>query len=179
MVNVEDYMNLVHAIVNKRYKQFKHKYEYEDLFQIGCLGLTTATKRFDKSKDVKFITYAYMWIDGYLLKHIRDDKWYLGRNKTERFTGPAPISLDMVINLNADKPTSCLEQLVDRSNEYKLLELRMLVEELPSLPRRVIKLKYFNDMTAKQISEILGIGESTIYKYQREALKILREELLA
>ena len=38
--------------------------EYDDLFQIGCLGLVKAIRRFDVSFDVRFSTYAVPMIAG-------------------------------------------------------------------------------------------------------------------
>jgi RNA polymerase sigma factor (sigma-70 family) len=35
---------------------------FEDCFQEGVIGLMEATNKFDKTKDVKFSTYAYFWI---------------------------------------------------------------------------------------------------------------------
>ncbi|HBC95724.1 MAG TPA: RNA polymerase sigma-G factor, partial [Clostridium sp.] len=40
-------------------KKFLNRgYEYEDIFQIGCMGLMKAVNNFDPSYNVKFSTYA-------------------------------------------------------------------------------------------------------------------------
>lgn len=38
--------------------------EYDDLYQIGCMGLIKAIARFDLSYDVRFSTYAVPMIAG-------------------------------------------------------------------------------------------------------------------
>lgn len=48
-------------------------FETEDLYQIGCMGLIKAIKRFDVNYDVKLSTYAVPYILGEIKKHIRDD----------------------------------------------------------------------------------------------------------
>ena len=48
-------------------------YDKEDLYQIGCLGLIKAIKRFDFSFDVKLSTYAVPYILGEIKKFLRDD----------------------------------------------------------------------------------------------------------
>lgn len=52
---IEDNIGLVHACA-KRYTG--KGIEYEDLVQIGCVGLIKAAKSFDKSRNVRFSTYA-------------------------------------------------------------------------------------------------------------------------
>lgn len=48
-------------------------YEYDDLFQIGSIGLIKAIKRFDTSFGVKFSTYAVPLISGEIKRFLRDD----------------------------------------------------------------------------------------------------------
>lgn len=40
--------------------------DYDDLFQIGCIGLWKATQLYDDTKKCKFTTYAVFWIRGEL-----------------------------------------------------------------------------------------------------------------
>ena len=67
---VEKNTGLVWSIV----KRFKYRgHEIEDLFQIGCIGLVRAIKKFDTTYNVKFSTYAVPMIIGEIKRHIRDD----------------------------------------------------------------------------------------------------------
>ena len=45
---------------------------YEDLLQVGYVGLIKAIKGYDTSFDAKFSSYAYAMIDGELKHHLRD-----------------------------------------------------------------------------------------------------------
>ncbi|HET7560094.1 MAG TPA: SigB/SigF/SigG family RNA polymerase sigma factor [Limnochordia bacterium] len=47
--------------------------EWDDLFQVGCIGLTKAVERFDPSYDVQFSTYAVPLIAGEIRQHLRKD----------------------------------------------------------------------------------------------------------
>lgn len=47
--------------------------EYDDLFQIGSLGLVKAINNFDPSYNVRFSTYAVPMIMGEIKRYIRDD----------------------------------------------------------------------------------------------------------
>lgn len=48
-------------------------YEYEDIYQIGCMGLVKAINNFDDKYNVKFSTYAVPMIIGEIKRFIRDD----------------------------------------------------------------------------------------------------------
>lgn len=48
-------------------------YDYEDIFQIGCIGLVKAIKNFDSKFNVKFSTYAVPMIVGEIKRFLRDD----------------------------------------------------------------------------------------------------------
>ena len=47
--------------------------EYDDLYQIGCIGLIKAIARFDLSYDVRFSTYAVPMIIGEIRRYLRDN----------------------------------------------------------------------------------------------------------
>lgn len=65
-------MNL--PLVSTLSKKFLNRgYEYEDIFQIGCMGLVKAVNNFNPSFEVKFSTYAVPMIVGEIRRFLRDD----------------------------------------------------------------------------------------------------------
>lgn len=48
-------------------------YDYEDIYQIGCMGLVKAINNFDNKYNVKFSTYAVPMIIGEIKRFLRDD----------------------------------------------------------------------------------------------------------
>ena len=65
-------MNL--PLVSSISKKFLNRgYEYDDIFQIGCIGLVKAINNFDDSFNVKFSTYAVPMIIGEIKRFLRDD----------------------------------------------------------------------------------------------------------
>ena len=65
-------MNL--PLVSSLSKKFLNRgYEYDDIFQIGCIGLVKAINNFDESFNVKFSTYAVPMIVGEIKRFLRDD----------------------------------------------------------------------------------------------------------
>ena len=61
---------LIKSIV-KRY--MGRKVEYDDLYQLGCVGFLKAIKNFSVKFGVKFSTYAVPMIAGEIKRFLRDD----------------------------------------------------------------------------------------------------------
>jgi len=67
---LQNNLNLVRSVVHR----FTNRgYEWDDLFQIGCIGLIKAIERFDSEFNVKFSTYAVPMIIGEIRRFLRDD----------------------------------------------------------------------------------------------------------
>jgi len=65
-------MNL--PLVSSISKKFLNRgYDYEDIFQIGSIGLVKAISNFDLTYNVKFSTYAVPMIIGEIKRFLRDD----------------------------------------------------------------------------------------------------------
>ena len=67
---VKSHLNLVEKIA-RSYAQ-KYKEQYDDLVQVGCLGLINAIDKFDLNQKVSFRTYATHFIGGEMKHYIRD-----------------------------------------------------------------------------------------------------------
>lgn len=77
--------------------------EYDDLYQIGCVGFLKAIKNFNESFDVKFSTYAVPMISGEIKRFLRDD----GSVKVSRSIKTLAIKLKSFI----DKKRNALEEI--------------------------------------------------------------------
>jgi RNA polymerase sporulation-specific sigma factor len=64
--NLKLVLKVAHRFANKNYN-------YEELFQVGSIGLLKAIDRFDLDKGVKFSTYAVPLIIGEIKRFLRDD----------------------------------------------------------------------------------------------------------
>ncbi len=76
-------------------KPYKNKgIEYDDLYQLGCLGFTKAILNFSTEFDVKFSTYAVPMIAGEVKRFIRDD----GNIKVSRAIKTLSFQINKFIN---------------------------------------------------------------------------------
>ena len=63
-----------YPLVKSVIKRFINKgVEYEDLYQLGCVGFLKAIKNFDESFGVKFSTYCVPMVAGEVKRFMRDD----------------------------------------------------------------------------------------------------------
>lgn len=69
---INKYSNLINICISK-YNKFLEKIglEEKDLYQEGLLGLLEASNRFDKNKQVKFVTYATTCIDSRIKTYLK------------------------------------------------------------------------------------------------------------
>lgn len=71
---MEKLMEINLPLVSALSKKFLNRgYDYEDIYQLGSIGLVKAIKNFDCSYNVKFSTYAVPLIVGEIKRFLRDD----------------------------------------------------------------------------------------------------------
>ena len=67
-------INENYPLVKSVIRRYRNKgVDYEDLFQLGCVGFVKAINNFDCSYNVKFSTYAVPMIAGEVKRFLRDD----------------------------------------------------------------------------------------------------------
>lgn len=69
------YINLVKIISGRLYNYYASNIEYEDLMSYGVIGLIDAIDKFDRTKNIKFETYASIRIRGSIIDQIRNLDW--------------------------------------------------------------------------------------------------------
>ena len=137
-----------------------------DLYQEGCIALYNSVFTFEKERNVKFSTYAYLCINGAIRKCIRENaKRYLEE----------PYSLDVVRKIK-------LELIVEDNplNYHHEEECRRKLDEfmkdLNSEDLKIIELRR-RDMSYKQIAESLNINAKRVDNRIQVLRKRLRKDL--
>lgn len=70
MENILKYEKLVSKIASK----YSYYSNFEDLKQVGMIGLLKAVENYKSDSNTKFSTYAFIWIRGEILEYLRCDK---------------------------------------------------------------------------------------------------------
>lgn len=161
---VEKNSRLIWSIV----KRFKNsRYETEDLFQIGAVGLIKSIKRFNPEYNVKLSTFAVPYIIGEIKRHFRDD----GMVKVSRSLKDLNIKIEM------------LKKQYEKQG--KELTIEKIKEELKESKENII-LALETEREIKSIDEEFDDGkEKTLFNkikvesHENETIRnlILKEEL--
>ena len=99
---VEANLPLVHSIARRF---LDRGLEYEDLLQIGSLGLLKAINDFDLEYDVRFSTYAVPKIMGEIKQHLRRTSTLLVGRSTKKLASDAFQAKDMLAQMLGRSPT--------------------------------------------------------------------------
>lgn len=79
--------------------------EYDDLYQLGCIGLLKAIKNFSAEFGVKFSTYAVPMIMGEIKRYLRDDGYIKVSRSTKTLACKIAYFVDGIKNTEGRSPT--------------------------------------------------------------------------
>ena len=122
-------MNL--PLVSSISKKFLNRgYEYEDIFQIGSIGLIKAINNFDLTYNVKFSTYAVPMIIGEIKRFLRDDGMIKVSRNVKSLARKVNFYKEILTKKLKRSPT--IEELADYANVDKE-EILFAIESSNSL----------------------------------------------
>jgi RNA polymerase sigma-B factor len=91
-----------------------------------------------------------------------------------------PMSLNH--HVAADEPVELVELLGDRDAEFERVEYHMdiwkHVAELPDRDRELIAMRFFGELTQKEIGQRMGVSQMHVSRLLNRALAVLRGRLL-
>ena len=73
-MNLDEALESTSVLIKGIIKKYCNYYEYDDLYQVGTIGVIKAYNNYDKEKKVKFSTYAYTYILGEVVKYARENQ---------------------------------------------------------------------------------------------------------
>lgn len=152
----------------------------EDLISIGTIGLIKAIQTFDGTKGSRLATYAARCIDNELLMMLRVKK-----KSAKDVSIYEPVGIDKegnaisILDITCAENTDAFEML---SVKEDVLKLRAIIEEtLTDKELQVISLRYAlnreEELTQREIGDLLGISRSYVSRIEKKALRKLRMRL--
>ena len=152
----------------------------EDLISIGTLGLIKAINTFCIGKNIKLATYASRCIENEILMYIRKTS---GKH--------CEISIDEPLNVDWDGNELLLSDILGSDEEpaaasiVKEEENAAIYEAVNSLDereRQIITLRFGlygkEEMTQKDVADLLGISQSYISRLEKKIIDRLRDRLV-
>lgn len=142
----------------------------EDLISIGAIGLIKAIETFKTDKNIKLATYASRCIENEILMHLRKT------NKTR-----SEISFDEPLNSDADGNELLLSDILGTDEHIiiddveRKIERQHMIEAITSLDEReryIMECRFGltgqEEMTQKEVAELLGISQSYISRLEKK-----------
>ena len=154
----------------------------EDLISIGTIGLIKAINTFNSGKNIKLATYASRCIENEILMYLR-------RNSKLRME----VSIDEPLNVDWDGNELLLSDILgtdediiyrDLENEVERELLRKALGKLSRRERMIIELRFGlnhpsgQEMTQKEVADLLGISQSYISRLEKKIIGRLKKEIV-
>ena len=153
--------------------------ENDDLVSIGTIGLIKAINSFKTDKNIKLATYASRCIENEILMYLRR----IARLKTE-------VSFDEPLNTDFEGNELLLSDVLGTSAETVYgdiesnAEKEQLKEALKKLSERERKIMFLRfglgggeEMTQKDVADLLGISQSYISRLEKKIILRLKKEI--
>jgi RNA polymerase sigma factor (sigma-70 family) len=175
---VRENEKLVPFVVNRYLKRyFVPGMEREDLVSWGMIGLVRAAQVWDPARGSSFSTLACTVIERTIARGVMQE-W-----KPEQ--SAVTLSLDALVSEECDEREELfLERLAGEEDvESEILAdatraaVQAAVAELPEPQRRLIELRYYEEMPLVETAARLGVSRQRVVDRQREALRNLRSAL--
>lgn len=151
----------------------------DDLVSVGTIGLIKAVNSFKPDKNIKLATYASRCIENEILMYLRR----LVRLKSE-------VSFDEPLNTDWEGNELLLSDILgtDSDTVYKDIEtgmekelLRGALAKLPERDRKIMNLRFGlnggDEMTQKDVADLLGISQSYISRLEKKIIAKLKNEM--
>lgn len=174
---IEHNLRLV-VYVAKKYDSLPNG-NIEDLISIGTIGLVKAVNTFKIDKNIKLATYASRCIENEILMFLRKN------NKLKQ-----EISLDEPLNVDYDGNELLLSDIVGTDKDIVQDEMThndqkekfyQELKHLNSREKEILMMRYgligHEELTQKDVAEILGISQSYISRLEKKIIKKLRNKL--
>jgi RNA polymerase sigma-B factor len=168
---IELHLPLVRALA----RRFASRGEqFEDLAQVGAVGLIKAIDRYDPGRGSSLTAYAVPTIVGEIRRHLRDSAQSIRppRRKTDEQVVVRAVALD------ADAPSwrdAGAERRLELGEERVLIEAGM--RALPRRQRRIVQLHYFANLSQRGIASELGLSQVHVSRLLQDSLGKLRQEI--
>lgn len=150
--------------------------DLEDLVSIGSVGLIKGVNTYKLSKNIKLATYASRCIDNEILMFLRKNKRRRGEISFEdnlSFDSEGnELHLEDILGTDSDIVTKGLEEETNKKLLYEE------IEKLSERDKKIMVLRYGlydnEEMTQKDVAELLGISQSYISRIEKKVIRKLK-----
>jgi RNA polymerase sigma-B factor len=103
---IQQYMPLVKSLARRHSMRGE---QYEDLVQVGCIGLIKAVDRFDPQRRVEFGAFAIPNVAGEIKRHLRDRGWPIRIPRRLQELRPGLCACSAELSARLERPATISE----------------------------------------------------------------------
>ena len=134
-----------------------------DVFQDTFIKVINSLKRGKYNEEGKFVPWVTRIAHNLVIDHFRRQK------KTRSI---APTDDFNIFDVISNEEKNAEEEMID---DQITSDVRKLIEELPEDQKEVLKMRYYKDLSFKEISEITDVSINTALGRMRYAIINLRK----
>jgi RNA polymerase sigma-B factor len=153
----------------------------EDLEQVASLGLLKAIDRFDVSRDVRFATFAVPTIAGELKRHFRDRGWMLRVPRDIQELSARVTRCREAFTRERSRSPTVHDAIGDEDHGFDRAEeramLRIGLQMLAPREREILRLRYYEGMTQREIARAVGVSQMHVSRLIRRSVDSMRETI--
>tara|TARA_B100001250_G_scaffold86432_1_gene71501 strand:- start:45 stop:632 length:588 start_codon:yes stop_codon:yes gene_type:complete len=142
--------------------KIKNRDVTEDIFQDTFIKVINSLQKGKYNEEGKFLPWMMRIAHNLVIDHFRKESKMKNIRPTDEFN-----IFDLINDGNRGQDEEMIRKRVHA-------DLNMLIQELPEEQMAVLKMRYFEDMSFKKISEITGVSINTALGRMRYALINLR-----
>jgi RNA polymerase sigma-70 factor (ECF subfamily) len=135
----------------------------DDIFQDTFIKVIKTLKSNNYNEEGKFLPWVMRIAHNLVIDHFRKSKKMPLFRETEEFS---------IFSIMSDQSLSMENQLITEQVE---LDLKRLIDELPSDQREVVLMRMYQDLSFKEIAELTGVSINTALGRMRYALLNMRK----
>ena len=187
------FMHNIRIVFNCAKKYVAKTNDFDNLVQEGMYGLAVAASRFDINKDVKFITYATIWVLKYMKatfygKQVEVDKRSTSLNAaldtSLKSNNGNEITFENYVNEYVDpscyQPKSSVEEI--SANEQidicgQLMKHMKADTSLSATDKDVFYDLFYNREKSRDVQLKYGVTSKDVVNAKTKILKIMKNEL--
>lgn len=188
-------------------EQYKHvrtnRISYEDIVQVGILGLYEALKKYDPDRNVRFSTLARTYIKNSIRQYLRNNSHFLSipqktlwqiyrlkrliESNPEADINQIAFALQMEVGkvydlLSLSSLCECGPMEADHHPgedqipSKRIEALKSLISDLDEQEKKILDMRNIQEMSWREIGRELGLSHEAVRKQYNKIVKKLREK---
>jgi RNA polymerase sigma factor (sigma-70 family) len=153
----------------------------DDLYQEGAIGLVSAARRFDRSRGIKFATFARLYMKGRMLNYLRKENNHWRSASLQDTCYLAEDHDEQNLPQEDCRPITTADAIAQTAQSLFYVDLLLLqrqlnatAEELTARQRQIFAMRYSQGLLPSEIAKWLHISPARVTQALQETVAKLQ-----